>query len=339
VPAPDAAAAPGGDPFGALFESEAAETAARLASSPPPGSAPPPLVSPPAGERPADQDPLSSLFGGLAETSEAPIVPTADLFASTPPAPSAPVYTPEPAFAVPATPPAAPAQPAYVPAAPAAAAPVYSAPPSDDDPSGGTQFFGGGQGSFEEPPDLDRTTTGEKVAFALAFVVPPAGLIGSIVAAAQSARRRGWVHGFVKAALAISIVTTIVAGIGGAYAYKVFDDGQKHAALEAASAQFCSTVADQPDMITPPTLGFPGPGASIPETVTAIQEYIDRFDGLAAVSPSGIRPDVGRVSEVAGEILATIEETRLVDNEQNVANMTAVAESTGIVQWAAEYCG
>lgn len=177
------------------------------------------------------------------------------------------------------------------------------------------------------------------MAFALAFVLPPVGLIASIVAAAQSSRRRGWVHGFVRAALAISLVTTLAAGIGGAYAYKVFDDGQKHAALVAASAQFCATVADQPDMITPPTFGFPGPGASIPDTVAAIQEYIDRFDALADVSPSGIRPDVARVSEVAGEILATIEETRLVDNETNIANMSAVAESTGIVQWADEYCG
>jgi len=146
------------------------------------------------------------------------------------------------------------------------------------------------------------------------------------------------VHGFVRAGLVISIITTLIAGIGGAFAYKAFDDGQKHAALEAASAQFCATVADQPDMITPPTFGFPGPGASIPDTVTAIQEYIDRFNALADVSPSGIRPDVARVADVAGDILATIEETRLVDNEQNIANMSAVAESTGIVQWADEYC-
>jgi hypothetical protein len=310
-------------------------------------------MAPPAGERPADQDPLSSLFGGLAPTAESPIAPTDDLFASSPVAPPAPVYTPEPAFTAQPTPPAAPAPPApepvYVPAAePLAPAPAPSAgytqafsstPPPDDDPNAGTQFFGGGTGSFEEPPDLDRTTAGEKVAFALAFVVPPVGLIASIVAAAQSARRRGWVHGFVRAALVISILTTIVAGIGGAFAYKSFEDQQRHAAIEEASAQFCSTVAEQPDMITLPTFGFPGPGPSIPDTVTAIQEYIDRWDALADVSPSGIRQDVTRVADVAREILATIDETRLVDNEANIANMTAVAASTRIPAWATEYCG
>jgi hypothetical protein len=293
---------------------------------------------------------LSTLFGGLAPTTESPIAQTADLFASTPVTPPAPVYTPEPAFAAqpvaPAPEPPAPEPETEYAAASVAPAPdaghaqaFRSTPPPDDDLSAGTQFFGGGTGSYEEPPDLDRTTTAEKVAFALAFVVPPVGLIASIVAAAQSARRRGWVHGFVRAALAISIVTTLVAGIAGAFAYKTLEDQQRHAAIEAASTQFCSTVADQPDMITLPTFGFPGPGASIPDTVAAIQEYIDRFDGLAAVSPSGIRPDVTRVADVAREILATIESTRLVDNEANIANMTSVAASTGIPGWAAEYCG
>jgi hypothetical protein len=318
-----------------------------IAGEPSPAPAPPPLGAP-AAERPPKTDAIASLFGGLAETSEAPIVAEAEMFATAPAAPPAPVYTPEPAFAAQPAPPVAPvADPhqdhvASAPPAPASgtASPAgYSAaPPSTDDPTAGTQFFGGGQGGYEDPPDLDRTTTGEKVAFVLAFLVPPAGLIASIVAAAQSARRRGWVHGFVKAALVISIVATIAAGIGGAFAYKAFDDAQKHAALEAASGQFCATVAEQPDMITPPTFGFPGPGASIPETVESIQAFIDRFDALADVSPSGIRPDVTRVADVARELLATIEDTRLVDNEQNVAAMTTVAESTGIVAWADEYC-
>ena len=179
-----------------------------------------------------------------------------------------------------------------------------STPPPDDDPNAGTQFFGGGTGSYEEPPDLDRTTTGEKVAFALAFVVPPVGLIASIVAAAQSARRRGWVHGFVKAALAISIVTTIAAGIAGAFAYKTLEDQQRHAAIEAASTQFCATVAEQPDMITPPTFGFPGPGPSIPDTVDvdpgvhrslATPSRTSRRAGSARTSPAS-RTSHGRSS-------------------------------------------
>ncbi len=344
-PAPVPLAAPSSDPFGALFDPGSSDTAARLAASPPPGAEAPPLVSPPVGERPADADPLSSLFGGL-QTAEAPVAPTVDLFESTPVAPASPVPAPEPAFTVEPELPTAP-PPAAEPEQPRAAAQAASggyartfssAPPSDDDPTAGTQFFGGGTGDYEEPPDLDRTTVGEKVVFALAFLLPPVGLIGSIVAATQSARRRGWVHGFVRAGLVISVVTTIAAGIAGAFGYKALEDQQRRDSLVAASIQFCSTIAEQPDMIAPPAFGFPGPGASIPETLDGIQAYIDRWDALAAVSPSGIRPDVTRVADAARDIHETIETTRLVNNEQNVANMTNVAESTRIPAWEAEYC-
>jgi hypothetical protein len=303
---------------------------------------------------------MSALFGGLGtETAEAPAVSTADLFASTPVAPPAPVYAPEPAFVVePALPPAPPptppieacppVEPAYTPTPPPSPAPdpragypqAYgSEPPPTDDPTAGTQFFGGGTGDYEEPPDLDRTTAGEKAAFALAFLVPPVGLIGSIVAAAQSSRRRGWVHGLVRAALAISVVTTIAVSVAGAFAYKAFEDQRRHDALAAASTQFCATVAEQPDMITPPTFGFPAPGDSIPATLESIQAYVDKWNALAAVSPTGIRPDVSRVADAASEIQSTIETTRLVDNEANVANMSNVVGTTGIVAWASEYCG
>jgi hypothetical protein len=304
------------------------------------------MAAPPVGQTPADEDALSALFGGL-HTAEAPVAPTADLFASTPVAPAPPVYTPEPAFTVePMLPPAPPSEPAppyeppYEPQPSGAGySPDFSAtPPSPDDPTAGTQFFGGGSGDYEEPPNLDRTTAGEKAAFALAFLIPPAGLIASIVAAANSSRRRGWIHGFVRAALVISIVTTVAAGIAGAYGYKVLEDQRRFDSLVAASTQFCSTVAEQPDMVTPPTFGFPGPGASIPETIERIQAYIDRFDGLAAVSPSGIRTDVTRVADAARDILGTIETTRLVNDAQNVANMTNVAESTRIAAWEAQYC-
>jgi hypothetical protein len=336
------AAAPTADPYAAPVDATSADTAARLAASPPPGLEAPPTAAPPVGERPADEDALSALFGGL-HTAEAPVAPTADLFASAPVAPPPPVYTPEPAFTVePVPPPIAPIEPepSRQPVAPASrgSRTVSSPPPPADDPTAGTQFFGGGTGDYEAPPDLDRTTAGEKAAFVLAFLIPPAGLIGSIVAAAHSARNRGWVHGFVRAGLIISIVTTIAAGFGAAFAYKVLEDQRRFDSLAAASTQFCSTIAEQPDMITPPTFGFPGPGASIPETIDGIQAYIDRWVALAAVSPSGIRPDVTRVADAARGILETIETTRLVNNEQNIANMTSVAESTQIVAWEAEYC-
>lgn len=347
------ASIPPADPFGSLFETSAPDDmAARLAASPPPGSGPPPVPSLDTGELPADEDPLKALFG--LETEEQPAIidsapaawetPSAPAATDLPPftpqpiAPVAPSYTPEPAFAA-AT---VAAEPAFA-AAPGAPSSSYaltnpSSAPADDDPTAGTQFFGGGTGEWEEPPDLDRTTLAERIALVLAFILPPVGLVASIVAAVQSSRVRGWVHGFVRTALVISIVTTVIAGFAGAYLFKVLEDGRKHDAIAAASAQFCATIAADPTMIAPPSFGFPAPAGSIPDTVTAIQAFVDKWDALAKVSPSGIRNDVTRVADSARDILDTVTKSHLVDDEQNQAVMSSVAESTNVVGWSDEYC-
>jgi hypothetical protein len=346
--AAEAAGAPASDPFGPLFAAED-DTAARLAAAAPPSAAP--LISPDAGAAVADDDPMKSLFG--LHTEEQPAIadplPSSTLEPTPEPAPAGQwpqlpthqpeqqlSHQPEPAFA---------AQTAPAASGASAASGSYSLtmpagrPPADDDPTAGTQFFGGGTGEWDESPDLDRTTTGERIAFVLAFLVPPAGLITSIVAAVQSSRERGWVHGFVRAALVISLVMTVVAGFAGAFFYKQLEDARKHDALVASSTQFCATIADRPEMIEPPAFGFPAPAATIADTLAAIQEYVDRWNALAAVSPSGIRPDVSRVADSASGILDTISDTRIVNNDENVAVMSSVAESTNIVGWAETYCG
>jgi hypothetical protein len=336
-----APAVPPADPFGPLFAAGEDDTAARLAASPPP--APAPVVDPGTAPVPADEDPMKALFG--LQTEEQPAIDL-DAFA----APAAPVAPAAPAVT---EPPSTPAQPSFPPpsfaADPVAApgpvmapepayAPEPAPAPSDNDPTAGTQFFGGGVGEWEEPPDLDRTTTFERVAFVLAFT-GPIGLVMSIMAAVRSSRTRGWVHKFVRAAIGISIVFTIIVGILGAYLYKVAEDARQHDALEAASVQYCQTMADNPDMLSLPTFGFPAPGASVPETLEAIQEYVDRWDALAKVSPTQIRADVTRVADSARGILDTITTTRLVNNDENVAVMSSTASQTNIVGWAEEYCG
>lgn len=208
----------------------------------------------------------------------------------------------------------------------------------DSDPTAGTQFFGGGVGEWEEPPDLDRTTMFERIAFILAFT-GPIGLVMAIVAAVRSSRTRGWVHRLIRASIGIGVVFTLIVGVLGFFAYKAIDDARQHDALEAASARFCQTTAENPDMLSQPTFGFPAPGASVPETLTAIQEYVDRWDALAEVSPSQIRPDVTRVADAARTILDTITTTRLVNNDENVAVMSSTASQTNIIGWADEYCG
>lgn len=353
---------PAADPFGSLFTDTPDDTAARLAASPPPSSDAPlpsydtPLVSPPAESVPSDEDPMKSLFG--LETVEQPAIAVE---------PELPTYTPEPAYAPPAAPePAFAAPPTYEPAQPVAPAytpePAYAAEPAlasvgaspgaaagggyslsqpepaDDDPTAGTQFFGGGAGDFEEPPNLDATTTAEKIGLGLAILLPPIGLIASIVNAVQSSRERGWVHRLVRISLVVAVIMTVVAGFAGAALYKVIDDGRKHDQIAAASKQFCATVAADPSMVAPPSFGFPAPGATIPDTITSFQAYVDKWTALGKVSPSGIRTDVNRVADAAQTILDDVTNSRLVDDEANQANMSAVAGSTQIVGWDQDYC-
>jgi hypothetical protein len=301
-----------------------------------PVAAPEPIFSAPAPELPSfPAEPAAPVAPAFAEQA----------FTAAPAAPVAPVYTPEPAFST---------EPAYTPEAALAAAPpaptaVYtpaaapagpSAPvPADDDPNAGAQFFGGGVGEWEEPPDLDRTTLSERIALILAFLVPPVGLVVSIVAAVRSARVRGWVHRLLRVAIVVGVIMSIGVGILGAYFYGVLEAARQHDAVAAASTQFCTTVGENPDMISQPTFGFPAPAASVPDTLTSIQEYVDRWDALAKVSPSGIRTDVTRVADAARGILDTITTTRLVNNDENVAVMSSIAQQTNIVGWAQEYCG
>jgi hypothetical protein len=348
------APAPAADPFGALFSPEppADDTAARLASSPPPSLDQPGPASP-LGEGPSDEDPLKSLFG--LETEEQPAIdlgnapPSApsqiDLPVFSEPAPVAapqPVYTPEPPFAEAAVPPLEPAFATAPAAASGSSSYALTDPanvPPDDDPNAGTQFFGGGAVEWEDPPHLDRTTLFEKIGLVLAVILPPVGLIASIVNAVQSSRERGWVHRVVKISLVLSVIMTVVAGFAGAYLYKVIDDARQHDAIAAASTQFCATVEADPGLISPPAFGFPAPGASIPDTIASIQAYVDKWNALAGVSPSGIRTDVNRVADSAQGILDAVTETRLVNNDENIAVMSSVAQSTNVVGWADEYCG
>ena len=289
VPAPDPAAGLGAassaDPFGALFETEAADTAARLAASPPPGIAR--AAAGGAAGRRASRRRGPAVVAlrrpradrGGARSRRPPTCSRRPL--SRPPRPGlharARVHgcSRVAAARAAALEPRAGVRPGRAAPRPGsgserrlhAGVRLHAARPTTTRPRAPSSSAEG-PGSYEEPPDLDRTTVGEKVAFALAFLVPPVGLIASIVAAAQSARRRGWVHGFVKAALVdLDRDDDRRRHRAARSPTRSFEDQQRHAALEAASAQFCSTVAEQPDMIAPPTFGFPGPGASIPDTV------------------------------------------------------------------------
>jgi hypothetical protein len=173
----------------------------------------------------------------------------------------------------------------------------------------------------------------------LAILLAPIGLIVGIVAAARSARRRGWVVGIVRASIAIAAVLIVVLAIGGYYGYTQIKQQQAHDQTAAASAAFCAALKADPSMDQLPTFGWPAVAASIPDSLKAMQAYEDRWTKLAKVSPAGIKPGVTNVAAAAKKIIDSVTVARTVDDASNVAVMSSVAGQSGVPAWHSEYCG
>lgn len=215
------------------------------------------------------------------------------------------------------------------PADPAAAASAASAP----------IVFGGGSDDIpEDDAELARSTLAERIGLILAILIAPLGLILGIVCAVGSARRRGWVVGIVKATIAIGAIMTVVLAIGGSFAYNQYQQQQRHDAIAAESAAFCSALTADPGMYRPPTFGWPAVAASIPDTLAAMQAFEDRWVELEKVSPAGIKADVAKVAAAAKQIIDSVTVARTVDDASNIAVLTSVASASGVPAWHSEYC-
>ena len=189
-----------------------------------------------------------------------------------------------------------------------------------------------------EEPDIARSTVGERIALVLAVVLPPIGLIASVVGAIGSTRRRGWVVGVLKAGITVGVVMTLLTGIGGSIGYTLFEQHRQHDETAASSSAFCATIRADPTMIQKPTFGWPAVAASIPDSLSAMQEYQARFAKLAKVSPSGIQADVTKIATAAQQIIASVTVARTVNDASNIAVMTSVADASDVPAWYAEYC-
>jgi hypothetical protein len=195
-------------------------------------------------------------------------------------------------------------------------------------------------GHYEEVDEerLARSTPVECILFALAFLVPPVGLIGTIVAAARSSSRRGWVIGLLKAGMAVGVVFSLVTA-GFAYAgYNVLQQRQAHDRIAAASARFCAAMTKDPTLARGDG-GWPVPEGTVPQSLTAMQGFVDRWNALAKVSPSGIRSKVAAVAAAGAEIVKTVTAQRTIDDAGNRSLVESAVDSSGVQNWRSEYCG
>ena len=162
--------------------------------------------------------------------------------------------------------------------------------------------------------------------------------MGSVVAAVRSARRRGWVIGLVRAGITVGVVLSLVAA-GGAYAgYKVLRQQQAHAQTAAASAAFCATLKKDPTMDVADG-GWPQPAASVPDSLTTMQGFVDKWTALAKQSPAGIQQGVTSIAAAGTEVITTVKVQRTVDDTQNRQLVRSAVAASGVATWRSEYCG
>jgi hypothetical protein len=182
------------------------------------------------------------------------------------------------------------------------------------------------------------TSVFDWIAFALAVLAPPVGILASVVALVVGWRRRGWTSGLAKAALAVALALSAVVAVGGLALGSVLSQRAAHDAVVASSKSFCAKLASQPGIVDSATFGWPGLGDSIDSSIASMQKYATTWAAIAKTAPAGIRSDAGQVASTAKNIVASDRKTRVLDDSANAAQMRQVAAVSGIPTWVAEYC-
>jgi hypothetical protein len=188
------------------------------------------------------------------------------------------------------------------------------------------------------PEDIERATVGEKVGLALAVLTGPIGLLIAIVSAVRGGRRRGWLIGIARVSLVLGVLSTVATVILGVVYWNIRVDQMQHDELAAASAEFCAAAEADPAMVTPPTVGFPTQGNSIPETIDAMTAWTNRWTELAATSPAELRTGLELLAAKGQEIVDSVTQSRSVDDALNAQVIGSVEAQSGVSAWYTNYC-
>lgn len=207
--------------------------------------------------------------------------------------------------------------------------------------------FGPGGFGLERhaPQSRSNNTPLDIAAVILAIVLPPIGLITAIVALVVGARSRGFATGLAKAALAIGIVFSIGTGVGVAVLAKMNSDQAAHNAIVASSQAWCTKLQANPATLKSDTFGWPAPADTIPASIKAMKEYVDFWNSLAKIAPSGtagvtqgIKGGTQDIADAAKSIETSVSKTQTLDDASNVSEMQQATSSSGVSNWVTEYC-
>jgi hypothetical protein len=285
----------------------------------PPALRPPPLQSPP--------------------LQPAPTVPIADL-----PAPSLPMASPAPTSFPDSVAPSA--QPTAGPnVATVFPFPDLGAAPDDATarPFAASSFAGAdgaGPLTLERYQPARRSGNGplDWLAFILAFLAPPIGLLLGIVTLVIDSRTKGFTAGITKAAVAIAIVLSVGLTVGFVVVSKLDADQAQHSAIAASSVTWCTKLQANPATLASDTYGWPSPGNTIPASIRSMKTYETFWQSAAAVAPSGIKAGTKSIATNAKSILDSVRSTQTLDDSSDISRMQSVVAASGIQTWVSQYC-
>jgi hypothetical protein len=176
------------------------------------------------------------------------------------------------------------------------------------------------------------------IAFGLAFLVPPIGVLTAVAALVVGSRARGWTTGIAKAAAGIGVALSLVLGGGAVVAVRNANATAAHDAVVSSSAKWCGSIRSDPGRLRSSTWGWPPVGGTIASSIPAMQRYADYWTALAKIAPPGITVETQKIADAASAIVASVTTSRVLDDAGNVARMQQIVSASTIPSWVAEYC-
>ncbi|TBN56159.1 hypothetical protein EYE40_01415 [Glaciihabitans arcticus] len=194
---------------------------------------------------------------------------------------------------------------------------------------------------FSDRPEQvkPRATPLEWIALALAVLVPPLGLVLSIIAGFVSRAKRGWTTWVVRTATVLGVILTIAVIVGGVVLDAIGRSEAAEAKIVADSAPFCASLDTTPGILEAPAFGWPTEPTTIDETVVAMKAYQLRWKELADIAPAGISSGTRSIAFAAQSLVTAVESTKVIDRTGNLSHMKAITAAAGIPAWVARYCG
>jgi hypothetical protein len=189
------------------------------------------------------------------------------------------------------------------------------------------------------PRVVPRTSALEWIGLAFAVIAPPVGLLVTVVARIITRHRHHWTTTVAKAATVISVLLTVLLGVGAAVHFAVANRDAAAAQVVAEAQPLCDGLAATPGVLELEAYGWPTEVAPLAVTLDAMKVYQAKWQQLADLAPASTKAGTSAVAEQAAMLVTAVETTRAIDRAGNLAAMRAVTDASGLPQFAATYCG